>query len=150
MKQLVHALLVLWTMMAMALPAQTFTNLHSFDGADGAQPGAALVQGADGNFYGTTTDGGSDSGYGGTVFKITPSGTLTTLYTFCARIVGDVCADGRVSANPGTMCSLNGSALAMLGSNEIFPLGSHQTRRPRRPKSGHHPRSAKNRMEGQE
>jgi uncharacterized repeat protein (TIGR03803 family) len=53
-------------------------------------PWAGLVQATDGNFYGTTTSGGTNGW--GTIFKITPSGTLTTLHTFCAR--GYPCADG--------------------------------------------------------
>ena len=58
-----------------------FTNLHNFNaGTDGAAPQAGLVQGADGNFYGTTS-GGFDS-VQGTVFRITPDGRLTTLYSF--------------------------------------------------------------------
>ncbi len=70
-----------------ALPAQTLTALHSFAGTDGLFPYAGLVQASDGNFYGTTYNGGtyssSCSGYGcGTVFRITPAGTLTTLYSF--------------------------------------------------------------------
>ncbi len=51
---------------------------------DGAQPNLALVQGSDGNLYGTTSIGGNDGvndGYG-TIFKITPTGTLTTIYNF--------------------------------------------------------------------
>jgi uncharacterized repeat protein (TIGR03803 family) len=49
---------------------------------DGAIPRAALVQGSDGNFYGTTSEGGPyGSGYG-TVFKISSNGALTTLYSF--------------------------------------------------------------------
>ncbi|MGO9201966.1 MAG: choice-of-anchor tandem repeat GloVer-containing protein, partial [Limisphaerales bacterium] len=56
-------------------------RLYSFTGGnDGANPYAGLVQGRDGNFYGTTYAGGT---YGvGTMFKISPSGTLTTLYSF--------------------------------------------------------------------
>jgi uncharacterized repeat protein (TIGR03803 family) len=52
-----------------------------------------LLQGSDGNLYGTTWEGGSEyyGGYGGTIFKITPMGTLTTLYSFCAQ---PSCADG--------------------------------------------------------
>jgi uncharacterized repeat protein (TIGR03803 family) len=69
----------------------TLTTLHRFQGTDGTAPYAGLVQGADGNFYGTTLYGGAnrcpigeaDTGCG-TVFKITPSGTLTTLYNFDA------------------------------------------------------------------
>ena len=60
--------------------------------SDGANPGAGLVQASDGNFYGTTGSGGA--GNWGTVFKITPSGTLTTLYSFCSQTN---CSDG---ANP--------------------------------------------------
>jgi uncharacterized repeat protein (TIGR03803 family) len=67
-----------------ALPAQTFETLHSFDGTDGTVPYAGLVQATDGNFYGTTTYGGVNSF--GTVFKITPGGTVTTLYAFCSQI----------------------------------------------------------------
>ena len=66
-------------------PSGTLATLHSFDGADGALPYAGLVQARDGNFYGTTYQGGAhnncDNGCG-TVFKITPAGTLTTLHSF--------------------------------------------------------------------
>jgi uncharacterized repeat protein (TIGR03803 family) len=69
----------------------TLTTLHSFDNTDGANPYAGLVQATNGNFYGTTYAGGH-SGYAGTVFKITPRGMLTTLYSFCAQ--GGNCTDG--------------------------------------------------------
>ena len=51
---------------------------------DGTNPFGALVQTTDGNFYGTTTAGGSNGCNAGcgTVFEITPGGTLTTLYRF--------------------------------------------------------------------
>jgi uncharacterized repeat protein (TIGR03803 family) len=67
-------------------PAQgqivTETVLHSFSGSpEGSAPTTAtLVQGTDGSFYGTTDGGGVDDL--GTVFKITASGTLTTLHSF--------------------------------------------------------------------
>jgi len=57
------------------------TTLVSFDYSDGAYPSAVLAQGADGNFYGTTENGGTNGG-AGTVFRITPAGVLTTLYSF--------------------------------------------------------------------
>jgi uncharacterized repeat protein (TIGR03803 family) len=66
---------------------QTIEVLHAFQGADGWGPYCPLVQGTDGNFYGTTVFGGGVSltnVYGlpagsGTVFRMTPEGALTTL-----------------------------------------------------------------------
>jgi uncharacterized repeat protein (TIGR03803 family) len=82
----------LMVLAAIAAPAQdtvSFTTLHSLDYTDGWDPEASLVQGIDGNLYGTTPYGG---GYGdGNVFKITPAGTPTTIYSFGAE--GD-CRDG--------------------------------------------------------
>ncbi len=67
--------------MTIASAAQTFTNLHSFSGSDGMNPYREwLVQGADGNFYGTAENGGTDN-YG-LVFKMTPDGTLTLIHEF--------------------------------------------------------------------
>ncbi len=54
-----------------ASPAQTYTTLLSFDGTNGADPSASLVQGPNGGFYGTASP---------TVFEVTPEGGLTTLY----------------------------------------------------------------------
>src|SRR5579859_4483976 len=56
------------------------TTLHSFEYSDGGNPYDALVQGVDGNFYGTTESYGAY--LQGTVFKMTPEGTLTTLHNF--------------------------------------------------------------------
>lgn len=82
------AIVLLCVLMAIVSPAQTFTSLLSFNGSNGADPGfpygMSLVQGLDGNFYGTT--GNAGSGIVGTVFKITPGGTLTTLYSFAAGV----------------------------------------------------------------
>ena len=65
---------------AIGAPAQTFTSLYSFNQPGSVNPAARLIQGTDGNFYGTTEVGGT---YGiGTVFKVTPDGTQTTLYNF--------------------------------------------------------------------
>ena len=66
--------------------AGTLTTLHSFTGLDGSMPIAALIQGKDGNFYGTTYWGGV-SGVG-TVFKLDTAGTLTTLYSFTGSDYG--------------------------------------------------------------
>jgi uncharacterized repeat protein (TIGR03803 family) len=75
-----------------ASPAQSilFRSLTGFNGTNGANPGnMSLVQGADGNFYGTTLFGGANNQ--GTVFKVTPAGELSTLYSFCAQTN---CTDG--------------------------------------------------------
>jgi uncharacterized repeat protein (TIGR03803 family) len=58
-----------------------FTSLHSFNGADGANPGAALIQANDGYLYGTTYGGGSNTIWG-TVFKISTNGDFTSMYSF--------------------------------------------------------------------
>jgi uncharacterized repeat protein (TIGR03803 family) len=67
-----------------SLPANSsLTNLWSFtNGFDGANPYAGLVQGNDGNFYGTTYGTGSGPSANGTVFKISPGGVLTSLWSF--------------------------------------------------------------------
>jgi len=75
-----------------AAPAQTFKSLVSFNGTSGGNPEwVSLVQGRDGNYYGTTGSGGANGD--GAVFKITPGGTLTTLYSFCPQ---SGCTDGAV------------------------------------------------------
>lgn len=61
-------------------PSGTLTTLYSFDVTHGYYPVAPLVQGTDGNFYGTTIHGGASNE--GIVFRITPSGKLTVLYSF--------------------------------------------------------------------
>jgi uncharacterized repeat protein (TIGR03803 family) len=82
----------------------TLTTLYSFCSqggcTDGSYPEAGLIQDTTGNFYGTTSIGGTNND--GTVFKITPSGTLTTLHSF----------DGTDGALP--------QAPLVQGTNEIF------------------------------
>jgi uncharacterized repeat protein (TIGR03803 family) len=77
-------------------PGGALTTFYTFcsqlNCADGISPSAGLVQASNGNFYGTTTSGGAS--FGGTVFEITPGGTLTTLYSFCSQLN---CADGELS-----------------------------------------------------
>jgi uncharacterized repeat protein (TIGR03803 family) len=72
------------------------TTLYSFcslpNCADGSYAEGALFQATDGNIYGETYNGGIVA-YGGTIFKLTPSGTLTTVYSFCS-IDAPSCLDG--------------------------------------------------------
>jgi uncharacterized repeat protein (TIGR03803 family) len=82
-------------------PDGTLTVLNSFTGGfDGANPGAALVQATDGNFYGTTKVGAS--GYG-TVFKVTPAGTLTVVHTFTGGEDGAVSSAALIQAASGRL-----------------------------------------------
>jgi len=70
--------------------AGKFSTIYAFDGTSGFNPQAPLIQGTDGNFYGTTASGGisissgcwGSSGSCGTVFKITTAGKVTTVYKF--------------------------------------------------------------------
>ena len=73
-------LTALLCLVALASQAQTVTTLATFTGLNGAYLWDPLVQGTDGNFYGTTA-GGKLSGtfYPSTVFKMTPDGALTTI-----------------------------------------------------------------------
>ena len=73
-------------------PSGTLTTLFSFGApgelSEGVVPTGGLIADAAGNLYGTTSQGGNQSvpgglGFsGGTVFKLTPGGTLTTLASF--------------------------------------------------------------------
>ena len=78
-------------------PATKFKSLLSFNITDGLNPVWNVVQGLDGNLYGTTEYGGADRSCNsrqvgcGTVFKMTPTGGLTTLYSFCSQAN---CPDG--------------------------------------------------------
>lgn len=94
MKRATFKALFLCVIVTLGLQAssQTFETIFNFDGTDGVAPQyAALTQGADGSFYGTTTAGGLGLG---TVFKVDSLGSEAVLYSFCAQ---SNCADG---ANP--------------------------------------------------
>ena len=108
-------------------PSGMVTTIYSFcamqNCPDGYSPYAALVQGSDGNLYGTTSAGGTKDS--GTVFKITPAGELTTLYSFCMK---PDCADG---SNPvaelteGADGSLYGmTSQGGVGGGTIFKITS--------------------------
>ena len=75
-------------------PAGALTSLYDFcmqpGCSDGYYPGSGVILGSDGNFYGTTPGGGNSYSQG-TIFKLTQSGKLTTLYAFCSL---SGCSDG--------------------------------------------------------
>ncbi len=105
----VCVLLLFCAGMMIAACAQSFTSLAAFDGSNGAFPqDAPLVQGFDGNLYGTTSVGGRQTTTCpgcGTVFKITPAGDLTTLYEFCSE---SNCVDG-IGPETGLVQASNGN-----------------------------------------
>lgn len=65
-------------------PTEVVLHFFGASAADGRNPVAGLVQAADGHYYGTTLSGGAP-GNGGTVFRLTADGVLTTLHAFDAR-----------------------------------------------------------------
>lgn len=114
-----------WGTVFKMTPSGHLTTIYSFctlgfpNCTDGAVPSGGLVEGPDGNFYGTTVGGGIPEGPDqcpqgtppgagqytcGTVFKITPDGVLTTLHTFCSDVeyaggtpgINAYCADGAI------------------------------------------------------
>jgi uncharacterized repeat protein (TIGR03803 family) len=101
------------------------TPLWSFTGnSDGADPVAGLVQGSDGNFYGTTGGGGANGN--GTVFRVTPSGSLTNLWSFTGNSDGADPAAGLVQGSDGNFYGTTGGGGAN-GNGTVFriaPSGS--------------------------
>jgi uncharacterized repeat protein (TIGR03803 family) len=63
-------------------PSGVFSLLHTFGSTagEGANPAAELVKGSDGNFYGTTENGGTSGN--GTIYMVTPAGAVSTLHSF--------------------------------------------------------------------
>jgi uncharacterized repeat protein (TIGR03803 family) len=76
--------------LAVGAQAQTVTYLGHFNGVNGNGPSGPVVQASDGNFYGTTEHGGVNAQ--GNVFRMTPSGKITSIYSFCSK---PNCADGQ-------------------------------------------------------
>jgi uncharacterized repeat protein (TIGR03803 family) len=125
------------TVFEIAPTSGTLTTLHSFSSTDGAFPTSALVQGTDGDFYGTTTGGGNLTCFPpvgcGTVFRITPGGKLATLHSFAlndgANPVGGLilATDGNfygATANGGDLtCNTNGCGTVF----RMAPRGTFKT-----------------------
>jgi uncharacterized repeat protein (TIGR03803 family) len=106
-------------------PAGVESVLYAFQGfafGDGSEPEGKLVQGSDGNFYGTTSGGGAYS-VAGTVFKITPAGVETVLYSF-----GATASDGQTPLYGGLVTGSDGnfygttSAGGTNGNGTVFKI----------------------------
>jgi uncharacterized repeat protein (TIGR03803 family) len=106
---------------AIALSAQTFEDLADLTGSDGSNPYSALVQGRDGNFYGTTERGGASNN--GAIFKMTPEGAITVIYSFCSETN---CIDGS-EPQAGLVLGTNGNFYGVTsagGENYFGQCGS--------------------------
>jgi uncharacterized repeat protein (TIGR03803 family) len=107
---LVFASLACALSLAVRTQAQVLHTIAVFDGTNGNGPYSSVVQGIDGNIYGTTDSGGNPNTQSGTLFRVTPSGKLTDLYNFCSK---PRCTDGSSPASPpvvGTDGNLYGVA----------------------------------------
>jgi uncharacterized repeat protein (TIGR03803 family) len=113
-------------------PSGALTTLVTFTGTSGslgANPQAGLIQGSDGNFYGTTSEGGANNL--GTVFQMTPSGALTTIYDFSSDPFDNNPAASLTAGSDGnlygTTFGSNGGdgsiySLIFQGPPNIYPL----------------------------
>ena len=100
----------------------TLTTLHAFTGdPDGSLPSGALVKGSDGNFYGTTFAGGGP-GKIGTVFKMTPAGTVTTLYSFTGGADGSFVQAGLVLSSDGNFYGTTSQGITDAIGGTVFRI----------------------------
>ncbi len=92
-------------------PAGALTVIYSFStsGTDGLEPLGTLLQGSDGNFYGTTVEGGANNN--GVVFKVTPSGVETVLHSFGTLSSGDAAAPETAALVQGSDGNFYGTTL---------------------------------------
>jgi uncharacterized repeat protein (TIGR03803 family) len=95
--------------------------LYSFkdNEMDGSTVEAPVVEGGDGNFYGTTFAGGKYAS--GSIFKVTPAGAETILYSFCAG--GGLCADGQGPA-AGLLEGNDGNFYGLTTGGGAYPSGN--------------------------
>lgn len=104
------------------------TVLHEFTaGADGANPYGNLIQDSAGNFYGMTNAGGASGA--GVVFKIEPSGHLTTLYTFTGGADGGYPLGGLVFDSEGNLYGATNGGGTSSGAGVVFKVDAsgHET-----------------------
>ncbi len=130
-----------WGTVFKITPQGSLTVLHGLTGQqDGAEPYAGVIQASDGNFYGVDTIGGGTPSGCGAVFKVTPSGTTTSLHGFAGYYYGDSCnpwpplvqaSDGNLygtsygggSSNVGTVFRITTSGTLTILHNFTGPDG---------------------------
>ena len=98
--------------------AVTPRTLYSFNRIEGSHPQGGLVLGSDGNFYGTASEGGPYQA--GTVFRITPSGSLTTLYWFGGPHQGASPLAGLVQGSDGNFYGT--TSPYVIGDGTVFRI----------------------------
>ena len=130
---------------ATAAHSATLTTLYTFSGgADGANPGAALVPGPRGSFFGTTISGGATGN--GTVFQLLPPADrshhyrLQSLYSFAGGADGagptNLIDDG--AGNLYGVSNLGGGGTAPACLFKGTPVGCGVVFRLRPPAAGEH------------
>lgn len=106
--------------------AGALSIMHEFSvtsKADGDGPTQYLLQASDGNFYGTTVVGGSYLDSGGTAFKLTPAGVLTTLYSFGPNTLPTQPWGGLIQGNDGALYGVtHNSGTLTNGAGNVFKL----------------------------
>jgi uncharacterized repeat protein (TIGR03803 family) len=106
-------------------PAGVYTVLrHLAFSTDGTNPKGHLVQAADGNFYGITYGGGAN--LGGTIFKITPSGTFTVLRALNKTTDGGNSYSSLTLGSDGSLYGITNSG-GTLGFGTIFKITTSGT-----------------------
>ncbi|MFT3682978.1 MAG: T9SS type A sorting domain-containing protein [Ferruginibacter sp.] len=104
-------------------PGGTFTVIKHFTAAtDGGVPKGSLVQGKDSLLYGITTGGGTSAG--GTIFKVSLSGSYTVLKHLAYATEGSSTEGGLVQANDGFFYGMtyNNAKLFKISSAGVFTI----------------------------
>lgn len=97
------------TVFVMSPTAGTIVTLYNFDITHGQYPQAGLAMGFDGNFYGTTYQGGGGTTHYGVIFKISPAGALTVLYNFTNTTDGAYPRQPPIPAPDGNLYGITGN-----------------------------------------
>ncbi len=134
-RSLLNALLVssvslLLTTNPAAAQTSAITTLANFDDTNGSTP-TGIIQGSDGNFYGTTLYGGNSTtacyfGVGcGTIFKSTLSGTLSTLINFNGT--NGFAPNKLIQGSDGNFYGTTGCSTNLVGCGSVFKMTSSGT-----------------------
>jgi uncharacterized repeat protein (TIGR03803 family) len=106
-------------------PSGTLTVLHDFKASDGFYPTAPVIEGSDGNFYGTVYEGGTNYDHG-VAFKITTTGRFTVLHIFEGGADGEAPQTALVQATDGNFYGVTlGGGQSNMGT--IYKITSEGT-----------------------